>query len=70
MNAGQARRAPIAVWRDALLNLAYEYEMPNVKKCPLVKTNKLVMECEALAIMCVGEATCLERPVVEGPVSA
>ena len=43
----------IAVWRDALLNLAYEYEMPNVKKCPLVKTNKLAMECEASAIMCV-----------------
>ena len=51
-------RAPLRLWREALLILALEFELPGYAS-PLLKQGDAVSKCKALAIMCIGGASCL-----------
>ena len=51
-------RAPLRLWREALLILALEFELPGYAS-PLLEQGDAVSKCKALAIMCIGGASCL-----------
>ena len=47
---------PMGVWRDAVLGLALEFELPS-QTLPSMACTGAVRTCKAMALMCVGQAS-------------
>ena len=56
LKCGRRDYAPMGVWRDAVLRLALEFELPR-QTLPSITDTGAVRTCKAMALMCVGQAS-------------
>ena len=56
LKCGRRDYAPMGVWRDAVLGLALEFELPS-QTLPSMTCTGAVRTCQAMALMCVGQAS-------------
>ena len=56
LKCGHRDYAPMGVWRDAVLGLALEFELPS-QTLPSMTCTGAVRTCKAMALMCVGQAS-------------
>ena len=56
LKCGHRDYAPMGVWRDAVLGLALEFELPR-QTLPSMTCTGAVRMCKAMALMCVGQAS-------------
>ena len=56
LKCGRRDYAPMGVWRDAVLGLALQFELPS-QTLPSMTCTGAVRTCKAMALMCVGQAS-------------
>ena len=59
LKSGLRSRAPLRIWRDALLRLAMQYEIPGDALAKIKPPTEDVGRCQALVLMSTGGAYCL-----------